>query len=231
MKRFYKQVSIKQIENEYCIELDNKPVKTQAGKLLQASKDIASLLAREWEEQADVINPLVMPVNQLVMTAMDCLRPRHELIGHVMSFIDTDLVFYRSDTEPYKTKQAQFWDKWIVLAEEKSGAALKTTSQIEALTQDPVFLEYLKKYLDLLDDLSLTVFVSLVDETSSPVLAHAMFESLARAEDIFNAVFVEDLIRAEIYNEELYGAAPDQEKKRKSLRLNLDAMEKLIALA
>ena len=48
--------------------------------------------------------------------------------------------------------------------------------------------------------------------------------------DIFNAVFVEDLIRAEIYNEDLYGAAPDQEKKRKSLRLNLEAMEKLIAL-
>lgn len=230
MKRFYKQVSIKQIENEYCIELDNKPVKTQAGKLLQASKDIASLLAWEWEEQVDVINPLVMPVNQFVMTTMDALRPRHELIDHIMSFIDTDLVFYRSDTEPYKTKQAQFWDKWIALAEEKCSITLKTTSRIEALTQDAAFSEYLKNYLEGLDDLSLTVFVSLVDETSSPVLAHAMFEKIARVEEIFEAVFVEDLIRAEIYNEDLYGAAPDQEKKRKSLRLNLEAMEKLIAL-
>ncbi|PZP56983.1 MAG: hypothetical protein DI586_01830 [Micavibrio aeruginosavorus] len=230
MKRFYKEVSLRQSEDSFLIELDGKPVKTPAGQMLKASKDIAPLLAREWAGQVQTINPLLMPVNQLVMTAMDGLRSREEIISHILSFIDTDLVFYRSETEPYKEKQAGKWDKWIALAQDKSGIMLKTTGQIELVQQDKEFAGFIQSYLENLDQLYLIVFESLVDETSSPVLALAMFEKKASAEDIFNAVLVEDMVRAEIYEEELYGAAPDQEKKRQSLRLNLDAAECLTRL-
>ncbi len=230
MKRFYKEVSIRESKNGCSIELDGKPVKTPGGNLLEVKDKISQLIAEEWRDQKETINPLVMPVNQFVMTAIDAIRPREQIIDHILSFIDTDLVFYHSATEPYKTKQNESWGKWVSVAEKRSNVKLKVTSQIERLSQDICFSGYIKEYLERLEDLYLIVFESIVDETSSVVLAYAMFDKAASAEDIFQAVFVEDMIRAEIYNEELYGAAPDQEKKRKSLLLNLKAAEKLIAL-
>lgn len=231
MKRFYKLVTVTDMDGGFGIALDGKGVKTPASKtLVVGNKDIAGLLMQEWAAQEKEILPDRMPVNQLVMTSLDKIHPRRDTIRHILNYIDTDLVFYRSEAEPYRTKQSELWDKWVKWLEQKFEVSLKTTDQIESLEQDKDFLTRFEHYLGTLSDMHLTIFESLIDETSSPVLACAFFENQAGVEDLYQAVLVEDLIRAEIYDENKYGAAPDQVKKRDSLRRNLEAAAQLLPL-
>ena len=231
MKRFYKQVTVTDTAEGFGIALDGKAVKTPASHiLLVKNKDMADILRAEWDAQEKDIVPDRMPANQLVMTSLDRIRERADTIAHILGYIETDLLFYRSEAEPYRTKQAELWDKWVRVIEDKFGVTLKTTDHIESLEQSPLFVEKFEKYLGNLSDLHLTIFETLIDETSSPVLACALVDGHAGSEDLYQAVLVEDLIRAEIYDENKYGAAPDQVKKRNALRQNLEAAEKLLPL-
>lgn len=230
MKRFYKQVSVYNTEDGYGVKLDERPVKTPAmNVLLCQDEKLATFLMDEWEEQDKEVLPDTMPVNQIVITALDKFEDRFSIEKHILSYIDTDLLCYRSDTSPYKEQQEEKWGKWTDWFEKKFKVTLEKTMEINALEQPLAVFNAVKSYIGALDPLELTLFESLVEDTSSPVLTLALFEKAATAQALYEAVLVDDLVRAELYDEEKYGVAPDQEKKRKSIRRNLDAAEKVIS--
>ncbi len=230
MKRLYKLVSVLKDQNGFSIRLDDRPVKTTSGKLLAVdNENVANLLMLEWMAQKEHVDPKTMPVNQIVMTALDRSKTREESIAHILDYVDTDLVAYHSDAEPYQSKQADIWGRWIKWLENRFDVYFKTTDRIENLTQSTKLKTCVKDYLQKLNDLDLTLFESLIEDTSSPVLTLAMFEKAAKAEDIYEAVLLEDMIRAEIYDEEKYGAAPDQIKKRAVILAGLTAAQELIS--
>ena len=71
-KRFYKEASVGEREGGFAIELDGKPVKTPARQpLVVPTEALATLIAAEWQRQAEVIDPAKMPVTRLVNTALD----------------------------------------------------------------------------------------------------------------------------------------------------------------
>ena len=229
MKRFYKQALVSRQEGSFGVELDGRPVKTPAGKLLLCDNEkLAQYVADEWQAQNENILPDAMPVNQLVITTIDATRERSEIERHILDFIDTDLLYYRADTSPYKEKQDEIWGCWTGWFSDKFGTQLKITRAIESLEQEVAAHAIFSDYISRLNKLELTIFESIVEDTSSPLLALAFFEKAASVDDLFGALFLDDLIRAEIYNEAQYGAAPDQEKKRKTVKENLSAAEKIL---
>lgn len=231
MKRLYKSVSVQKEEGGgFSIRLDGRPVKTADGKFLSVQDErLANSLMLEWSAQGNKVDPKTMPVTQIVMTAFEQTKSREEIIAHILDYIDTDLVAYQADSEPYKSRQADIWGRWIEWLGKRYDIVFKTTDQIEGLVQPDMFKSMVRSYLEKLNDIDLTLFQSLIEDTSSPVLTLALFEKAANADDIYEAVMLDDMIRAEIYDEEKYGAAPDQVKKRKVILASLKAAETIIS--
>ncbi len=230
MKRFYKLVSVYETQGGFGIGLDGRPVKTSAGKtLLCPSRALADEVMLEWSAQQDEIKPSLMPVNQLVMTALDRAGGRERMTAQILDYTDTDLVYYRSDSADYKARQEQAWDRFVRRAEEKFTLSLAVTDKIESLAQDKKLHAAIRAYLDGMTEIELSLFQTLVEETSSVILTLAFFEGEATPADLYDAVFVEEMLRAEIYLEDVYGAAPDQEKKRASVKTGLEAAEKVLS--
>ena len=228
MKRFYQHVTVAEVDGGYGIFLDGKPVKTPAKNILIcANENIANVLAAEWEAQKDAVLPDTMPANQIFITAIDNLRDRKEIERHICNFIDTDMVCYRSDQSPYRETQAQKWDGFCIYFTSRTNIDVRTTGALAPITQDKAAHEHFAKYVSALDLLNLIVFETMVEETSSPLIALSFMEGHVDAATIYDAVMADDMIKAEIYDEELYGAAPDQEKKRVKMRAVFDAAEKL----
>lgn len=230
MKRFYQHVEIYEEANKFGLKLDGRPVKTQKSHLLLCpSRHIAEAAKEEWQRQEKEILPDTMPVTQIITTALDEVRSRQQALEHIISYAETDLVYFRSDTSPYKEKQEELWGQAVSWFEARFLLKLIITDQLAPISQDAKIKEYISDFCASLGALELTIYEVLLEDTSSNILTMAFFEKKLTSDEMFQAIFLDDLIRAEIYDEEKYGAAPDQEKKRKTVLRNLQAAEMLIA--
>jgi chaperone required for assembly of F1-ATPase len=215
MRRFYKLASIHRDAQGYGVALDGKPVRTPGGRVLAAEQEeLAEAALREWAAQDDHIRPDTMPVNQILITSLDEARDRTMREAALLGYLHTDLLFYRSDREPYAARQKEIWGRWTDWFATRFAVPVATTTDLQAIEQDGRFGRAVGTYIENLSPLALTVFESVIEETSSLVLTIAFFERAATADDLYAGVFLEDMIKAELYDEEKYGAAPDQEKKR-----------------
>jgi chaperone required for assembly of F1-ATPase len=226
MKRFYKIVSTLQGGDGYKLLLDGKPVKTSAGQVLCAPvKELADAVMAEWAAQAEEIRPQTMPLTQYLTTTLD--RPANmedDIRRHVLSYIDTDLLCYRTN-EPkiYAARQSESWDPILKKIEENMGFSVLTTTELMAIRQPEEIHRGLEEYLKKLDPLSLTVFADVTEGTGSFFLTLVLRERFVTPETVFEAAQVEELLKAELYNEAIHGSAPDTEKKQESLRRMLAA--------
>ncbi|MEK1893464.1 MAG: ATP12 family chaperone protein [Rhizobium sp.] len=112
-KRFYKTVTVGELDEGFAIELDGKAIRTPARKLLVvATKRLAELLVREWDAQADLIDPSTMPVTRLVNTAIDGVVPdKQAVFEDILRFSSSDLICYRADApQALVERQKELWD-------------------------------------------------------------------------------------------------------------------------
>lgn len=124
-KRFYKAVSVAEHEDGFAIELDGKAVRTPARNVLVVpTRTLADLVAREWDAQAEVIDPGVMPVTRLVNTAIDGIATDPQAVFEdLLRFSGTDMLCYRADgPEELVARQAEQWDPVLDWAADKLGA-------------------------------------------------------------------------------------------------------------
>jgi len=233
VKRFYKNVSITSTPNGYEIHLDGKPVRTPTRNILLTKiKLLADNMAEEWREQGEKICPDHMPLTQLVMTSIDKISPqRSDHQAEILDYLDTDLLCYRApETENFGRRQKEIWDPVLEWFAERYGTSLSTTTQLSTLQQPLIAHERVKAEVERLDDLRFTILHLLTAETGSLILGLAFLNEALDQEQVFQAALVEDLLRAEIYLEEIYGASPDQEKRRAKLRSELRGAALLLCL-
>lgn len=233
VKRFYKNASITTTANGYEIHLDGKPVRTPTRNILLTQiQPLAEAMAEEWQRQGEKICPETMPLTQLVMTSIDKISPQraaHQ--AEILEYLDTDLLCYRAEeTESFGRRQKEFWDPVLAWFTKKYGIILSTTTQLTALQQPPLAHERVEAEVEDLDDLRFTILHVVTAETGSLILGLAFLNEALDQEQVFRAALVEDLLRAEIYLEEIYGASPDQEKRRGKLRAELHGASLLLSL-
>lgn len=233
MKRFYQNVSIATATGGYEIHLDGKPVKTPTRNILRSKiLPLAEAMAEEWQNQGEKICPDTMPVTQLVMTSIDKISPQraaHQ--AEILEYLDTDLLCYRApETENFGRRQKEVWDPILEWFAGRYGTALATTTQLTALRHPLLAHERVKAEVEQLDDLRFTILHLVTAETGSLILGLAFLNEALDPEQIFQASLVEDILRAEIYLEEIYGASPDQEKRRGKLRSELRGASLLLSL-
>lgn len=124
-KRFYKDVTVTQVDDGFSVQLDGKPVRTPGKALLAVpTQPAAELLAAEFNAQQETINPVSMPVVRLVNTAIDGVATDLQaVLEDVMRFSGSDLVCYRADApQELVQRQADAWDPILDWAQATLGA-------------------------------------------------------------------------------------------------------------
>ncbi|RWC87780.1 MULTISPECIES: ATP12 family chaperone protein [unclassified Mesorhizobium] len=115
-KRFYKEVSVVPVEAGFAVQLDGRPVRTPGKALLALPTEAAAaLVADEFAEQGETINPVTMPVMRLVNTAIDGVASDPQaVLEDILRFASSDLLCYRADApQGLVERQNEQWDPVI----------------------------------------------------------------------------------------------------------------------
>lgn len=157
-------------------------------------------------------------------------QEREKLESSALKYLDTDLLCYRAPAEQaLHAIQNENWNAWRQWFEEKFSCELKTTMDLVALHQDKDLHDKLKNYVQGLSSEQLRALQTAVVVGGSLVLAVAFIEKEISAEELFYNVTLEESYKGQIYNEELYGQDPDQERKFNSMKEDLKSASKLLA--
>ena len=149
-----------------------------------------------------------------------------------MRYLDTDLVCYwTKEPEELAQKQKDIWGKWVKWFDQHFEIPLYHTTKIDAITQDPEAHKRVWNYIEALDDYYFTILHITTSLCGSLVLALAFCEGDITEEEIFEASYLEELYKGDIYNEAIHGAAPDEEAERTAFKRDMAAAQKFLELA
>src|SRR3984885_3709094 len=137
-KRFYERTSTASEGSHYAVRLDDKPVRTPAGRLLAApTLALAQALAAEWEAQRDLIDPAKMPLTRLANSIIDGVSERSAPVAEeVARYLASDLICYRAGSpRGLVERQAPHWDPIVEWARDALGARLLLAEGVVHVTQ------------------------------------------------------------------------------------------------
>jgi chaperone required for assembly of F1-ATPase len=124
-RRFYDKAAAAASAEGYAVRLDDKPVRTPAGRVLAAPKlALAHAIAAEWEAQREVIDPAKMPLTRVANAIIDGVVDRPgPVAAEVKKYLASDLVCYRANApRGLVERQARHWDPILHWAGETLGA-------------------------------------------------------------------------------------------------------------
>jgi len=124
-RRFYSQAGTAPSGEGFAVRLDDKPVRTPAGRILAApTLALAEAIAAEWDAQRDVIDPAKMPLTRLANVIIDGVSDRPEPVAaEIRKYLATDLVCYRAAApQGLVERQARDWDPIVTWARDVLGA-------------------------------------------------------------------------------------------------------------
>lgn len=220
-------------ESGYAVQLDGKAVRTPAGNVLLAPNEaLAEAVAAEWRDQVETVKPDMMPITQLLITAMDrIMHEREAMTDKVLAYLDTDLICYRTNEPPeLLAQQEAAWDIWLSWFEKNFRYMLEITNDIQAVKQTSEAHKAVERRVRAFRDSQFTVLQHLTALTGSLVLALAYVAGAAKPEHVLRAVYVEEDYKAKIYNEDVHGLAPNEEKKRATMKRELEAARSFLDL-
>jgi chaperone required for assembly of F1-ATPase len=150
-KRFYKTASVVPIEGGFAVHLDGKPVRTPGKALLALPTEAAALLvADEFAEQGETINPVTMPVMRLVNTAIDGVASDPQaVLEDILRFASSDLLCYRADApQGLVERQNERWDPVVDWARTALGARFNLAEGIIHVEQPRETIAVLGSHLN-----------------------------------------------------------------------------------
>lgn len=231
MKRFYKIASAKKTPQGYEIFLDDRPLKTpEKRSFLASGESLAQEVMREWAAQGEKIIPDTMPITQIICTKIDRVRAeRAAMTEAVLKYLDTDLLCYRTP-EPAEMaeKQRESWDPWLSWFYREFKVDLLTTTDLKALRQPEKAHRDVRAFVGALDEDRFTILQLITPLAGSIILALAFICRVLTAEQLFQAIRVEETYQAILYKADQYGPDPMQEKKDIATRRDLAAAEMIL---
>jgi len=232
-KRFYTMVSSKKTDEGFAIQLDGKTVQTPSKlDLVAPSQALADAITVEWSEQVDTIKPDTMPLTQILTTSIDKIRDRDAITESVMRYLDTDLICYwAKEPEEFAKHQKEVWGRWVKWFDEHFEVPLYTTKKIDAIKQEEEAHKRAWNYIEALDEQYFAILHIMTSLSGSLILALAFVEGDISPEEIFEASYLEELYKAKIYDEDKYGASPEEQAERDGFKRDTQAARTFIDLA
>lgn len=195
-KRFYTDVAVVQGEGAWHVHLDGKPVKTPArSALCLPSENAARLVAAEFAAQDKEINPALMPATRLANTAIDGVAKEMEAVQEdVIRFAANDMLCYRAETpDALVARQADIWDRYLDWARARYGARLYLAEGVMHVTQPREAIALIGAAVkQIADPLQLACLHTMTTLTGSAILALAVNEGEAGAEEVWVSAHLEE---------------------------------------
>jgi len=226
MKRFYKVAGVSEQEAGFQVELDGRPVRTPARKLLaMPSRRLAEALAQEWDDQQDEIDQAAMPLNRMAGTAVDGLAGKRDATAvAVARYAATDMVCYWADHPQALVEQQQAaWRPLIDWVGERYGAQLQVASGVLPIAQEEAALEQLRRSVSDLDDFRLVGLSIATGAASSLVIGLALIDGRLDAQGAFDAAQLD-----ESYQIAEWGTDEIAEQRRAALLADFGHVERFV---
>lgn len=215
-KRFWKEVACVAEENGFAIHLDGRPTRTPArAQLVLPNRVLAEIVAQEWRDVGELIEPATMPVTRIVNTAIDAVSKRTvEVADDCARYASSDLVCYRAE-EPLRLveRQSLHWDPVLAWAKDTYGWRFMLARGIIHVAQPEETLASVRNHLHRIDHpLRLSALHVVTTITGSLLLALSLAEGAFGPTAIWNAAHVDEDVQMEFWGQD------DEAVERRKLR-------------
>lgn len=215
MKRFWKEVTVAQVNGGWQVALDGRLIKTQ-GKQAQIvpGRALTELLAREWAMQGEEVDPASFSHRDMADYAIDMIASgEDDVVTKLLGFMDTDTLCYRADPdEAFYRRQLEVWEPLLTAFEQREGVKVERASGVLHRPQPVETLTSLKVKLESLDPLLLAALFTLTSLSASLVIGLTALEDNADAEVLWSAANLEEDWQIELWGED-YEATARRERR------------------
>ena len=228
-QRFYTDAAASARDDGYAVTLDGRPVKTPGARvdLTLPTEPLARVVAQEWADQGEQVEPRTMPLTALACTAHDVAVPRRQdLVTGIARYAETDLVCYRAPQPKALAEREQaVWQPlldWLALSYD---ARLNTTTGILPVEQPEPAKQALRTAVERFDAMHLAALSSATHTAGSLVVGLALVEGRLTAAQAFEAAEVE-----RTYQIEQWGEDREAAEERETIKRDLDSAERFVGL-
>lgn len=229
-KRFYTDVSVSLRGEAYAINLDGKPARTPAKRLLAfPAQALADAVAREWAGIAGVIDPARMPLTRLANVAIDRVAETPaEVIAEVVKYAGSDLVCYRAaEPEGLVALQNEHWTPVLDWARDRFGARFRLCEGVRFVEQEPDTIKAFRAEVErIARPFALAALASATQLTGSALIALALASGVLSADAAWVAAHVD-----EDWQISQWGEDADAKQRRDFRRADFDAAAVVLTLA
>jgi chaperone required for assembly of F1-ATPase len=227
MKRFYKDVTIREAKG-WMVLLDGRPIKTpRRADLALPTRGLAEAIADEWRGQGDEVKPASMPLTRLANTAIDRVFGHEaDVMEKVLAFANDHLCYRAAAPADLAARQDAAWNPLLDWAAERHGARLTTTTGVTPITQPEGSVAALRTAVAGLDPFTLAGLHNAVTILGSLVLGLALADRRLTAEEAFALSQLD-----ERYQTEHWGADNEAAARTRSLAAELAAAAQFMALS
>jgi chaperone required for assembly of F1-ATPase len=193
-KRFYERAGAAPEGKLHAVRLDDKPVRTPAGRLLAApTRALAEALAAEWDAQRDVIDPARMPLTRLANSIIDGVSERSAPVAEeIARYLASDLICYRAGSpRGLVERQVLHWDPIVAWARDVLGARLLLAEGVVHVSQPEAALAAASAAIPS-DPWRLGALHSVTTLTGSALLALALAQGRITTDEAWAAAHVDE---------------------------------------
>lgn len=217
MKRFWKTVSVE----AGGVLLDGRPLRTPARvPLVLPNAALAEVVAAEWRDADERVDPRTMPFTGLANAAIDQVAPyRASFAASLAHYGETDLLCYRADADTaLAAHEAAVWDPLLDWARARYDIAFVVTAGIVHKRQPAATVRRLAGAVDAFDQWQLAALSPLVTIGGSLVVALMIADAAIAPEAAFDACHLDELWQAEHWGEDAEAAAAREARRTDFLR-------------
>lgn len=210
-KRFYKKAFVDNNDGEFAVLLDGKRVKTPArNNLVLPNKELAEIIANEFNLQKQTIDPAKMPATRLVNTIIDNVR--HNMSGvcdDIVKFVGNDMLFYRAEApKELVERQHSLWDPVLDWTRENYGARFILTQGVMFVEQPADSIAIIQSHLqDINSPYVLAALHSITTLCGSALIALAVWQGRLSLQDAWNLAHLDEDWTIEHWGEDDEAAA------------------------
>ena len=202
MKRFYKEVDVRQDDAGWQVVLDGRPLRTQKGALQSVpTQGLAQMLAAEWRAQGDKIDLKSFVYRDMADFALDMVAPdREATIGKLLNFAETDTLCYRAARDDgIFQHQQDLWEPLVAAYEKRHSIRMERASGVIYQEQPAASLDALGARLQAEDDFTLAGLLTMASLAASLIVALAVLDEDVDPETLFAAANAEEDWQAELW--------------------------------
>lgn len=205
MKRFYRDVTVAETGSGFGVQLDGRAIKTVSARpQVVPNRALADVMAQEWAEQGDEIDPARFLFRDMADYAIDVVSPDPAAaIDSLLPYAATDTLCYRAEPdEPFAARQRIMWEPLLTAAEARLGVKFVRISGVMHKPQPPETLERLRDELATLDAFALAALRNTAGLAASLVIGLAALDPQTDVDALWDAANLEEDWQVELWGKD-----------------------------